>query len=301
MSAPKNIFALVPIHNGLPHVIKCIESLKGVECQGFDLHIIVINDGSTDASEAEVHKSFPEVEILSGQGELWWTGAMDLGTRHALSRGCDFVFWVNHDDQITSTSLATLMDYVNRNPRTIGCCGVASMSNPGGQTLLGYRVHYFSRWYLESLYSSSFEASEPIQLDLNGGHGILIPAEVFSDPGNHLRPKIFPHYFGDFDFFRRVRKSGWQVYCVPGSLMLNDDSNSGILNGRRISSYKKSISYVTSRRSIANLRDRPLFALLNFPWGLNLIWMVIFWIVPIGCALVYPLLAKIRKRRGIAF
>lgn len=294
------ITALIPIHNGLPHVIQCIRSLKQSEGSWHELRIIVVNDGSTDGSEARIRESFPDVEIVSGRGELWWTGAMDLGMRLALAGGCDYVLWVNHDDQITSTSLQTLLDFVTSHPRTIGCCGVANLSNPEGQTLLGYRLHYFFRWYLESLYSESHGTSAPIELDLNGGHGILIPSEVFSEPSNHLRPKLFPHYFGDFDFFHRARRNGWKVVSVPGAVILNDDRNSGIINGRRISSYSQSLPYITSRRSIANLRDRPLYALLNFPWGLNLLWALIFLMVPIGCAIVYPALAVLQKHRKSA-
>lgn len=299
-NAKDKITALIPIHNGLPHVVKCIESLRINDNTDYELHIIVVNDGSTDASEDEIRKTFPTVEILSGNGELWWTGAMDLGTRAALANGCDYVFWLNHDDQIPSTSLQTLLHFVRSHPGTIGCCEVANLSEPDGKVLLGYRVHYFFRWYLENLYSTAMEHTVPTELDLNGGHGILIPAEVFAYPKNHLRPRWLPHYFGDFDFFSRVRRNGWKVICVPGAVMLNDDSNSGILNGRRISSYKQSFAYITSRRSIANLRDRPLFALMNFPWGLNLIWALAFWIIPIGCAIVYPALAAWQKHQSAA-
>jgi GT2 family glycosyltransferase len=294
------IAALVPIHNGMPHVLDCIQSLR--ECsQGgsFVMKVIVIDDGSTDDSTRLIQESFPEVEILAGDGNLWWTGAMDLGVTSALAGGCDYVFWLNHDDRVTSSALPTLLAHARSHPQSIGCCAVANLSEPEGRTLLGYRVHYnFVCWYLESLYGDSKNQTGPVDLDLNGGHGILIPAELFSNPKNHLRPNLFPHYFGDFDFFHRVRRNGWPVVSVPGAMILNDDRNSGIINGKRISSYKQSIPYITSRRSIANLRDRPLFALLNFPWGLNLIWFLIFLIIPIGCAIVYPALAWIQKLRS---
>lgn len=294
------ITAVIPIHNGMPHIIRCIESLKKREGGDYQLHIIVVNDGSTDASEVEIQKTFPDVEIVSGHGELWWTGAMEIGTNVALAHGCDYVLWLNHDDQITSTSIETLLNFSRSHPRTIGCCGVTSMSAPNERMLLGYRLHLhqFYRWYLETLWSSSSKLTTPVELNLNGGHGILIPAEVFSNPKNHLRPKLLPHYFGDFDFFYRVRKNGWKVLSVPGAVILNDDGNSGILNGRKISSYRQSLAYVLSRRSLANLRDRPLFALINFPWGLNLFWAVVFWVIPIGCAVVYPTQSVFRRYRS---
>ena len=295
MRSKDRVSAVIPIHNGLPHIIRCIESLRQSEGSGHELHIIVVDDGSTDSSGTEVRNAFPDVEIVSGHGELWWTGAMDLGTRLALASRCDYVLWINHDDQITSGSLQALLEFVRSNPRTIGCCGGGTLNVPSQNLLLGYRLHY-TRWFCETLLSPSALISAPTEIDLNGGHGILIPVEVFDDPCNHLRPKLLPHYFGDFDFFIRVRKSGWKVFCVPGAVILNDHANSGLLDGQKLSSYKKSIDYITSRRSISNLRDRPLFALMNFPLGLNLIWAAIFLVVPIGCAIVYPALAALRKK-----
>jgi len=91
------ITAVIPIHNGLPNIIDCINSLKLQRCDDFDLRIIVVDDGSTDNSSDEIMQGIQGIEILRE-----WKSLVDrgncAGSRKALDDGADYVFWINHDD-----------------------------------------------------------------------------------------------------------------------------------------------------------------------------------------------------------
>jgi GT2 family glycosyltransferase len=287
------ITAVIPIHNGLPNIIDCINSLKLQRCDDFDLRIIVVDDGSTDNSSDEICKGFRGIEIITGNGNLWWTGAIAAGSRKALDDGADYVFWINHDDILETTALKNLLEFSERHRNVISACGV-SYNNTSERILCGYSLHYL-KWYAKPQIiqlSNFLLPSFVLRCDLNGGHGILIPKSLFAQDKAIIRPNIFPHYFGDFDFYFQARKLGYYPYIVGNALVYNDPTTCGLLGSHRVQNIKQTFPYLFSRRSMNNLRDRPLMALLDFPHGLNLIWALLFVLAPLYCAVFY----SFRKR-----
>ncbi|MDB5037062.1 MAG: glycosyl transferase, family 2 [Bacteriovoracaceae bacterium] len=288
------IIAVVPIHNGLPAVLNCVQSIYDQKSSSYRLIVIVVDDGSTDASISELKKQFSDVHIIQGDGSLWWTGAIDKGSRVALELGADYVFWINHDDILEPHSLERLLNVASKEKHIIACSVVIKANDPTF-ALCGYSLRYM-RWYIQPLLVSQKEARmEKFRkfCDLNGGHGILIPKSLFNRP-HMLRPHLFPHYAGDFDFYFQARRSGFKALMVGGAVIRNEASSSGLLSGFRIQEMSQIIPYLTSPRSLGNLRDRPLLALLNFPLGLNFIWAFLLILAPLGSVLFFPF----RKNRN---
>ena len=60
------------------------ESIKNSKKED-QIKIIVIDDGSTDGSTKWIKKNYSDIIILKGRGELWWSGAVNLGIKHALN------------------------------------------------------------------------------------------------------------------------------------------------------------------------------------------------------------------------
>ena len=73
--AVKNIYIIIPVHNRKALTLVCLENLKtNVDLQKYQ--VIVVVDGSSDRTAEEVAENYPEVTILEGDGNLWWTGAI---------------------------------------------------------------------------------------------------------------------------------------------------------------------------------------------------------------------------------
>ena len=281
------ITAVIPIHNGLPHIIDCINSLELQRCDDFDLRILVVDDASTDNSADKICTRFKEVEIITGDGTLWWTGAIIAGSRKALDDGADYIFWINHDDILETAALQKLLEFSERHPNVIAACGV--LDNTSEQILCGYSLNLL-KWYIKPQIvqlSNFLSPSFVLRCDLNGAHGILIPKILFAQGKAIIRPNIFPHYCGDFDFYFQARKLGYYPYIVGNALVRNDPTTCGLLGDQRIQNIKQIFPYLFNRRSMNNLRDRPLMALFDFPHGLNLIWALLFVLAPLYCAVFY--------------
>jgi GT2 family glycosyltransferase len=72
----KSIYIIIPVHNRKALTLACLENLRtNGDLQKYQ--VIVVDDGSSDRTAEEVAENYPEVNILKGNGNLWWTGAIN--------------------------------------------------------------------------------------------------------------------------------------------------------------------------------------------------------------------------------
>lgn len=71
------IYIIIPVHNRKHFTRECLLSLRKQTFQNFK--VIVVNDGSSDGTGEMIEKEFSDVILLKGDGNLWWTGATNLG------------------------------------------------------------------------------------------------------------------------------------------------------------------------------------------------------------------------------
>jgi GT2 family glycosyltransferase len=71
------IFIVIPVHNRRDFTRECLLSLRKQTYKNFK--VIIVDDGSMDGTGDMIEKDFPEVIPLKGDGELWWTGATNMG------------------------------------------------------------------------------------------------------------------------------------------------------------------------------------------------------------------------------
>ena len=89
------LYVVMPVHNRRALTERCLAALAEQTVRGFG--VIVVDDGSTDGTAEMVASHFPEVEVMKRDGSLWWSGSVNLGVKHALSKGACAVLLVNDD------------------------------------------------------------------------------------------------------------------------------------------------------------------------------------------------------------
>lgn len=199
-----SIYIIIPIHNRKSLSLRCISRLKACNLSA-RYKIVVIDDGSTDGSKEAIAELHPEVHLLTGNGSLWWTGAIKTGMEYAYLQGCQAIIWLNDDCLIQHNTLSALIEFIEHNPRSVvGGLGLESDSlstiSFGGKR---------RKWLKYKLISDIEEGI--ISCDLLSGNLVCIPAEVISDIG-YPDPQKCPHYGGDSLFLIRARKAGYSIF-----------------------------------------------------------------------------------------
>jgi len=95
--APSGRLAIVvPVHNRLALTNALLSELRQSEHE--EALVIIVDDGSTDGTYDYLREHHPDVVIASGSGDLWWSGAANLGCRLAIERGAELLLLFNNDN-----------------------------------------------------------------------------------------------------------------------------------------------------------------------------------------------------------
>ena len=79
------IYAVTLNWNRPQDTLACVESLLA---QTYDnLAVLVVDNGSTDDSVAQIGARFPQVELIVNETNLGFGGGMNVGLRRALAAG----------------------------------------------------------------------------------------------------------------------------------------------------------------------------------------------------------------------
>ena len=118
MTDQPSIYSLVPVHNRKSVTLRCLAALdRQVDLP--KLTIVVIDDGSTDGTSEAIQAEYPQVVVLKGSGNLWWTGAIRMGMEYAYSQGANFFIWLNDDTLPSPETLSLLIHHCSSGVKCI--------------------------------------------------------------------------------------------------------------------------------------------------------------------------------------
>jgi GT2 family glycosyltransferase len=215
-----NVCAVIPIHNGVNRTIRCLRSLMSGT---FVPRTVVVDDGSSDGSGDLISSEFPEVTILRGDGNLWWSGAMNLGVDHALAGGADYILSLNNDCVLDLRAVEALVQCAEEENGVIVGSKIRYLDQPEKILCAGGAIRWDGRGpeYLGDSEIDSGQFDRRREVDWVPGMSVLIPAEAFGAAGLY-DARRFPMRWGDVDFILRAKSKGWRVVLEPRSLVWND-------------------------------------------------------------------------------
>ena len=206
------LFILLPVHNRRTVTQRCLEQLRAQQVDG--LVVVVIDDGSTDGTGRMVREfSGLSIEVVQGDGSLWWGGAMAAGMRHVDTQAAerDRVLMLNDDVELPDCFFSKLMAAADEaGPDAMIGCAQRDLDgrHPG---YIGYEIDY--RQQSLKLLLTGERPGRIVDVDGLAGRGVLFSVALMRAIG-YIDAARFPHYWGDIEYTARARDLGFRVTCV---------------------------------------------------------------------------------------
>ena len=107
MGMPPKVAIILLNWNEYQDTIECVLSLKDMEYDNYE--ILIIDNGSTNDSVAILQEKFPEVTLIKSKENLGFCEGNNVGIRHALKNGSDYLFVLNNDTVVDKHVLEFLV------------------------------------------------------------------------------------------------------------------------------------------------------------------------------------------------
>ncbi len=258
----KSLFIVIPVHNRKHFTRDCLLSLRKQTFQNFT--IIVIDDGSTDGTSEMIQKEFPEVVLLEGDGNLWWTAATNLGVKYALDHGANYIMTLNDDTIMTDDFIEKMIFWAEKKPGALlgGFALDATTKKPvyGGE-IINWRAAE-STFLLGIV--DPMEQYGLHEVTHFPGRGLLISKEVFLRIGL-FDERHFPQAAADYDFTHRAVRAGYKIFCNYDARLLIYSDASGDAQFRKKKNFKNYYNHLFGIKGGGNLGKFTRYTIRNCP------------------------------------
>jgi GT2 family glycosyltransferase len=257
--APVRLFVVIPVHNRIALTRACLEALSIQTANGFE--IIVVDDGSTDGTSHMIRQEFPAVELLTGDGTLWWSGATNLGISESLARGATHILTLNDDTEPPPDFMEHLFDSAALLPDAlVGAYAIDALT--GRPVYSGERIRWATASFRGLLHKET--ASRLVETTHAPGRGLLIPSAVIRRIGL-FDAAHFPQLAADYDFTHRAKRAGYHIYCDRSLVLRIHPESSGDASYRRHKAWRNYRRHLFDIKGGGNLRVFFWYAVRNCP------------------------------------
>lgn len=195
--------------------VRCLTALhRAAASIGSDVHVYLLNDGSTDGTADAVRASELEVTVLQGDGGFFWAKSMAAAETAAVtdSAEADVLLWLNDDVTLDEDALRRLLATHRERPDAI-VVGAVRDPDSGDTTYTGLDR---SGWHPLSFTPVSPSPTDLVAADTFNGNVVLIPVSAQRSIGPI--DGAFSHALADIDYGLRAGQSGVDIFVAPGTV-----------------------------------------------------------------------------------
>lgn len=261
---------LITCYNRKAKTLRCLDSIQSTLSpwrDKIDAKVFLTDDGCTDGTADAVLERgyvFP-VEILKGNGKLFWNGGMINSWKAAMwDLGRDGYLWINDDITVLPEFWGDLLAAEEYCARTYGKGGIlvgSTMDAVTGEfTYGGFR--YVNKFTLVDEFVKP--DGEHFQ-ECEAAHGNItyVDVEVVDNIG--IFYKGYEHGGSDHDYTYRAHKAGFPVLVLPHFSASCENDHIGKTRGHAVLPLRQRMKLFFSPRGY-NMHNTLLFNWRCFPW-----------------------------------
>ncbi len=197
--------------------------------------LFVVDNASSDNSAAMVREKFPTARLIENKENRGFAAANNQAFAHARGR---YVLMLNPDTRVKPGALETLAQFMDVHPRAGACGGKLLYADetlqhsafhfPGLAQILFdfFPLHWRLRdsrlngRYPRALYGRG----DPFQIDHPLGADFMVRRESAEQVG--WLDENFFIYCEEIDWALRIKRAGWEIWCVPQAEIIHHEAQS---------------------------------------------------------------------------
>lgn len=207
--------------------MKWIEKcLRSVFESTIKVHVVVIDNLSTDNTVAFIQKEFPQVELIRMDRNLGFGQANNVGLRLARERNYDYSFLLNQDAYVYPDMFDLLVKTASaENNDNIGIWSPLHLNGNASKLDSQYKG-YISESAPDYMEDMMTEFPKPYyRVKMVPAAGWLLPRKTLDKIGGF--DPIFFHYGEDEQYSQRIKYHGMMTAIVPAAKMMHDREGFG--------------------------------------------------------------------------
>ena len=191
------------VFNRKQTTLNCLSHLFENKLQECTFKVFLVDDGCTDGTGEAVAKSFPEVNVIKSDGNLFWNRGMYRAWIEALPSNADYYFWLNDDTLLNEDAISVMLSVSSKYENK--CIVTGSLCSPTDKERATYGGLIDNQIVTPH--------GETIECETTNGNALLIPRGVMEKVG--ILNYLYHHSRGDIDYGYRTRKAGFKILATP--------------------------------------------------------------------------------------
>ncbi len=259
--------------NGRHHLQLCLSSIFAQTYPNFE--IILVDNGSTDGSQALVREQFPDVRLIALRENVGFARGNNVGISASTA---DYIATINNDTKVDPNWLTALVETAEANPQ-VGMCAAKllfwdrpDIINSAGICLDRAGI----AWDRLGGQPDTPAQINPIPVFGASGGAALYRRTMLNEIG--LFDEDFFAYLEDVDLAWRAQLAGWDCLYVDTAVILHRHSATAVEG----SPFKNKLLG----------RNKVWTILKNYPWPLLLLYLPVILLYDLGSVAIALLVRR---------
>lgn len=213
------VYVLLPVHNRRETTERFLHCLAQQTYP--HIHLILVDDGSTDDTSGVARKYFPDLTLLTGTGDWWWAGSLQQGykwLKKEARAASDILLIINDDTEFEADFVGNAVAALRDRSRVLLLANLYSQQT-GDHVEAGVRVDWKSM--------SFGGIKDPEQINCLSTRGLFLRVEDLFTIGA-FHPVLLPHYGSDYEYTLRAFRLGFRPLSIPGVRLWLNESTTGV-------------------------------------------------------------------------